>query len=118
MHIHPQDDGGSRIASSAAGEEADTAASLTQSLDQLDDQAQTSWRLGVAVDQTAAVEVHAVQRVTSLPREPESEVVVEGGFADRTHLDHVAFISDLKDLLPTLAAMPRDAAIEKQLDRI
>jgi uncharacterized protein (TIGR00730 family) len=44
--------------------------------------------------------------------------VVEGGFADRTHLDHVAFISDLKDLLPTLAAMPRDAAIEKQLDRI
>ena len=44
--------------------------------------------------------------------------VVEGGFADRTHLDHVAFISDLKDLLPTLAAMPRDSAVEKQLDRI
>ena len=44
--------------------------------------------------------------------------VVEGGFADRTHLDHVAFISDLKDLLPTLAAMPRDSGVEKQLDRI
>ena len=44
--------------------------------------------------------------------------VVEGGFADRTHLDHVAFISDLKDLLPALAAMPRDAGMEKQLDRI
>jgi len=44
--------------------------------------------------------------------------VVEGGFADRTHLDHVAFISDLKDLLPTLAAMPRDSTVEKQLDRI
>jgi uncharacterized protein (TIGR00730 family) len=44
--------------------------------------------------------------------------VVEGGFADRTHLDHVAFISDLKDLLPTLAAMPRDKTVEKQLDRI
>src|SRR5947207_4512898 len=33
--------------------------------------------------------------------------VVEGGFADPTHLDHVVFISDLKDLLPALAAMPR-----------
>ena len=44
--------------------------------------------------------------------------VVEGGFADRTHLDHVAFISDLKDLLPTLAAMPRNGTVEKQLDRI
>ena len=44
--------------------------------------------------------------------------VVEGGFADRTHLDHVAFIRDLKDLLPTLAAMPRGDIVEKQLDRI
>ncbi len=33
---------------------------------------------------------------------------VEGGFAERTHLDVVAFIGDLKELLPTLAAMPRD----------
>jgi uncharacterized protein (TIGR00730 family) len=44
--------------------------------------------------------------------------VVEGGFADRTHLDHVAFISDLDDLLPTIAAMPRAAGPEKTLDRV
>ena len=34
--------------------------------------------------------------------------VVEGGFAERSHLDHVVFIRDLKDLLPAIAAMPRD----------
>lgn len=44
--------------------------------------------------------------------------VVEGGFADRTHLDHVAFISDLDDLLPTIATMPRAAGPEKTLDRV
>ena len=44
--------------------------------------------------------------------------VVEGGFAERTHLDHVAFISDLKDLLPTIAAMPRAVGLEKRLDRV
>jgi uncharacterized protein (TIGR00730 family) len=44
--------------------------------------------------------------------------VVEGGFADRTHLDHVAFINDLDDLLPTIAAMPRAAGPEKTLDRV
>ena len=44
--------------------------------------------------------------------------VVEGGFAERTHLDHVAFVSDLDDLLPTIAAMPRSAGFEKRLDRI
>jgi uncharacterized protein (TIGR00730 family) len=44
--------------------------------------------------------------------------VVEGGFAERTHLDHVAFISDLDDLLPTIAAMPRAAGPEKTLDRV
>jgi len=46
------------------------------------------------------------------------QTVVEGGFADRTHLDHVAFVSDLEGLLPTLAAMPRTIAAEKELDRI
>ncbi len=44
--------------------------------------------------------------------------VVEGGFAERTHLDHVAFISDLDDLLPTIAAMPRALGPEKTLDRV
>src|SRR5260370_15072169 len=29
--------------------------------------------------------------------------VVEGGFAERSHLDHLTFVSDLKDLLPTIA---------------
>ncbi|MBI3197226.1 MAG: TIGR00730 family Rossman fold protein [Rhodospirillales bacterium] len=44
--------------------------------------------------------------------------VVEGGFAERTHLDHVAFVSDLDDLLPTIAAMPRASGPEKKLDRV
>ncbi len=44
--------------------------------------------------------------------------VVEGGFAERTHLDHVAFVSELKDVLPALAAMPRSAGFEKRLDRV
>ncbi len=43
---------------------------------------------------------------------------VEGGFADRTHLDLVAFIDDLDQLLPTLAAMPRAKPTEKALDRL
>ena len=44
--------------------------------------------------------------------------VVEGGFADRTHLDVVAFIEDLKDLLPTLARMPKALTREKELDKL
>jgi len=44
--------------------------------------------------------------------------VVERGFAERTHLDHVAFVSDLKDVLPAIAAMPRSAGFEKRLDRV
>jgi uncharacterized protein (TIGR00730 family) len=43
---------------------------------------------------------------------------VEGGFADRSHLDLVAFIDDLDQLLPTLAAMPRGQVAEKELDRL
>jgi uncharacterized protein (TIGR00730 family) len=46
------------------------------------------------------------------------QTVVEKGFADRTHLDHVAFVSELKDLMPALLAMPRSPAVEKELDRI
>jgi uncharacterized protein (TIGR00730 family) len=44
--------------------------------------------------------------------------IVEGGFADRSHLDLVAFIDDLEQLLPTLAAMPRAEPAEKALDRL
>jgi uncharacterized protein (TIGR00730 family) len=43
---------------------------------------------------------------------------VEGGFAERAHLDVVAFIETLDQLLPTLAAMPRAAMAEKELDRL
>ena len=44
--------------------------------------------------------------------------VVEGGFAERSHLDHVAFVSDLKDVLPAIATMPRSAGFDKRLDRV
>ena len=44
--------------------------------------------------------------------------IVEGGFAERSHLDHVAFVSVLKDVLPAIAAMPRSAGFEKRLDRV
>jgi uncharacterized protein (TIGR00730 family) len=43
---------------------------------------------------------------------------VDGGFAERSHLDVVAFIETLDQLLPTLAAMPRAAMAEKELDRL
>jgi uncharacterized protein (TIGR00730 family) len=43
---------------------------------------------------------------------------VEGGFAERSHLDVVAFIDTLDQLMPTLAAMPRAAMAEKELDRL
>jgi uncharacterized protein (TIGR00730 family) len=44
--------------------------------------------------------------------------VVEGGFAERRHLDHVAFVSDLKEILPAIAAMPRETGPEPRLDRV
>jgi uncharacterized protein (TIGR00730 family) len=43
---------------------------------------------------------------------------VEGGFADRSHLDVVAFIDHLSQLVPTLAVMPRAETAEKELDRL
>lgn len=43
---------------------------------------------------------------------------VEGGFAERSHLDVVAFIDTLDKLLPTLAMMPRATTAEKELDRL
>ncbi|WP_428681531.1 TIGR00730 family Rossman fold protein [Reyranella sp.] len=44
--------------------------------------------------------------------------VVAGGFAEPTHLDHVAFVSELKDVLPAIAAMPPPTGVEKRLDRV
>ena len=44
--------------------------------------------------------------------------VVEGGFAERTHLDHVAFVNGIDEVLPTIAAMPRSAGLAKRLDRV
>ena len=44
--------------------------------------------------------------------------VVEGGFAERSHLDHVAFVNDLKDVLPAIAAMPASAGFVKRLDKV
>ena len=44
--------------------------------------------------------------------------VVDGGFADRTHLDHVAFVTGVDQVLPAIEAMPRGPVAEKQLDRL
>ena len=44
--------------------------------------------------------------------------VVEGGFAERTHLDHVAFVSGLSDVLPAIAAMPASDGFAKRLDKV
>ena len=44
--------------------------------------------------------------------------IVDGGFAERSHLDHVAFIRDVGELLPTIAAMPREVGLQKRLDRV
>src|SRR5215813_5498466 len=42
--------------------------------------------------------------------------VVEGGFAEPAHLDHLAFVRGLEELLPTIAAMPREVGLQKRLD--
>ncbi|HYX02518.1 MAG TPA: TIGR00730 family Rossman fold protein [Reyranella sp.] len=44
--------------------------------------------------------------------------VVEGGFAEPAHLDHLAFVRGLEELLPTIAAMPREVGLQKRLDRV
>jgi uncharacterized protein (TIGR00730 family) len=44
--------------------------------------------------------------------------VVEGGFADPSHLDHVAIVGDMSEVLPAIAAMPREPGREKELDRL
>ena len=44
--------------------------------------------------------------------------MVDGGFAEPRHLDHIAFVTDLAEVLPAIAAMPRDPGPEKRLDRV
>jgi uncharacterized protein (TIGR00730 family) len=44
--------------------------------------------------------------------------VVDGGFADPSHLDHVAVVHKLMDVLPTIARMPPEPGREKELDRL
>jgi uncharacterized protein (TIGR00730 family) len=44
--------------------------------------------------------------------------IVDGGFADRTNLDHVIFVDDVEGVLPALEAMPRGTVAEKKLDRL
>jgi uncharacterized protein (TIGR00730 family) len=52
------------------------------------------------------------------PLETLLKSIITGGFADPSHLDHVVFVKELKDVLPALEAMPRGKTVEKQLDRI
>jgi uncharacterized protein (TIGR00730 family) len=44
--------------------------------------------------------------------------IVDFGFADRAHLEHVAFVTDVSAVLPAIAAMPREPGPEKRLDRL
>lgn len=44
--------------------------------------------------------------------------IVDGGFADPGHLQHVVFVKRLDQLLSALEAMPRGKVAEKQLDRL
>lgn len=44
--------------------------------------------------------------------------VIDGGFADRTYLDHVAFVTAIEDVLPAIAAMPQAGGPAKALDRV
>jgi uncharacterized protein (TIGR00730 family) len=52
------------------------------------------------------------------PLEALLKSIVDGGFADRGHLDHVVFVKSVADVLPALEAMPPGKVAEKQLDRI
>lgn len=45
------------------------------------------------------------------------QAVVDGGFADPTHLDHVVFVDSVEGVLPALEAMPPGQVAEKRLDR-
>src|SRR5476649_2928196 len=52
------------------------------------------------------------------PLEALLKSIVAGGFADPINFDHVVFVTDIKDVLPALEAMPRGPAAEKKLDRL
>ena len=52
------------------------------------------------------------------PRAALLQNVVQGGFAERTHLDHVAFVDSIEGVLPAIAAMPRSVGLAKRLDRV
>lgn len=44
--------------------------------------------------------------------------IVGRGFAEPSHLDHVAFVSELSEILPAIAAMPREVGPGGRLDRV
>ena len=44
--------------------------------------------------------------------------IVDRGFAEPSHLDHVAFVRDLSEILPAIEAMPREAAPRSRLDKV
>ena len=44
--------------------------------------------------------------------------VVAGGFADARYLDHVAFVTRVEEVLPTIEAMPRGPIEDKKLDKL
>ena len=52
------------------------------------------------------------------PLEALLNSIVDGGFADRSNLDHVVFVKDLDGVLPALEAMPPGKVAEEQLDRL
>jgi uncharacterized protein (TIGR00730 family) len=52
------------------------------------------------------------------PLEALLKSIVDGGFADRGHLDHVVFVKGIDAILPALEAMPPGQVAEKQLDRL
>jgi hypothetical protein len=52
------------------------------------------------------------------PLEALLKSIVDGGFADRGHLDHVVFVKGIDAILPALEAMPPGKVAEKQLDRL
>jgi len=74
-----------------------------------------SWRtLGLHTKPIVIVDQNGYwESLTALLR-----AVVEGGFAEPAHLDHVAFVRDLGQLLPAIAAMPREVGLQKRLDRV
>jgi uncharacterized protein (TIGR00730 family) len=44
--------------------------------------------------------------------------IVGRGFAEPGHLDHVAFVRELSEILPAIEAMPRDSGPRPRLDRV